>query len=118
MELLLIACPVDRCPFSAISEYFVYSLTGATVVSDCNRSKVCRYLFHPFVPVDESKLGCCQYDKWDKDEAFATLKQMAGYGEPEGDNNIAPASISERTLREVSLQPFRYTVKTLVYGTS
>jgi hypothetical protein len=36
---------------------------------------------------------------------------MAGHGEPEGSNNIAPASISERTLREVSLQPFRYTVK-------
>ncbi len=47
-------------------------------------------------------------DKWDEGEVFATLKHMAGHGEPEGGNNIAPANISERTLREVFLQPFRY----------
>jgi beta-glucosidase len=50
-------------------------------------------------------------DKWDEGEVFATLKHMAGHGEPEGGNNIAPANISERTLREVFLQPFRYIVK-------
>ena len=49
-------------------------------------------------------------DKWDEGEVFATLKHMAGHGEPEGGNNIAPANISERTLREVFLQPFRYIV--------
>ena len=47
-------------------------------------------------------------DKWDEGEVFATLKHMAGHGEPEGGNNIAPANITERTLREVFLQPFRY----------
>ena len=50
-------------------------------------------------------------DKWDEGEVFATLKHMAGHGEPEGGNNIAPANISERTLREVFLYPFRYIVK-------
>jgi len=48
--------------------------------------------------------------KWDEGEVFATLKHMAGHGEPEGGNNIAPANISERTLREVFLYPFRYIV--------
>ncbi len=50
-------------------------------------------------------------DKWDEGEVFATLKHLAGHGEPEGGNNIAPANISERTLREVFLQPFRYIVQ-------
>ena len=49
-------------------------------------------------------------DKWDEGEVFATLKHMAGHGEPEGGNNIGPAHISERTLREVFLYPFRYIV--------
>lgn len=49
-------------------------------------------------------------DKWDEGEVFATLKHMAGHGEPEGGNNIAPANISERTLREVFLYPFRHIV--------
>jgi beta-glucosidase len=50
-------------------------------------------------------------DKWDEGEVFATLKHMAGHGEPEGGNNIGPAHISERTLREVFLYPFRYIVE-------
>jgi len=50
-------------------------------------------------------------NKWDEGEVFATLKHMAGHGEPEGGNNIAPANISERTLREVFLYPFRYIVQ-------
>lgn len=49
-------------------------------------------------------------DQWDEGEVFATLKHMAGHGEPEGGNNIGPAHISERTLREVFLFPFRYIV--------
>lgn len=49
-------------------------------------------------------------DKWDEGEVFATLKHMAGHGEPEGGNNIAPANVSERTLREVFLYPFRHIV--------
>ena len=50
-------------------------------------------------------------DRWDEGEVFATLKHMAGHGEPEGGNNIGPAHISERTLREVFLYPFRYIVE-------
>ena len=50
-------------------------------------------------------------DKWDEGEVFATLKHMAGHGQPEGGNNIAPANISERTLREVFLYPFRHIVR-------
>ena len=49
-------------------------------------------------------------DRWDPGEVFATLKHMAGHGEPEGGNNIAPANISERTLREVFLYPFEHIV--------
>jgi len=48
---------------------------------------------------------------WDEGEVYATLKHMAGHGEPEGGNNIAPANISERTLREVFLPPFKYIVQ-------
>ena len=49
-------------------------------------------------------------EQWDEGEVFATLKHMAGHGEPEGGNNIGPAHISERTLREVFLYPFRYII--------
>ena len=50
-------------------------------------------------------------DRWDEGEVYATLKHMAGHGEPEGGNNIGPAHVSERTLREVFLYPFRYIVE-------
>ena len=50
-------------------------------------------------------------DRWDEGEVYATLKHMAGHGEPEGGNNIGPAHISERTLREIFLYPFRYIVE-------
>ena len=50
-------------------------------------------------------------EKWDEGEVFATLKHMAGHGGPEGGNNIGPAHISERTLREVFLYPFKYIVE-------
>ncbi|MGB3800997.1 MAG: glycoside hydrolase family 3 N-terminal domain-containing protein [Lewinella sp.] len=50
-------------------------------------------------------------DQWDEGEVFATLKHLAGHGEPEGGNNIGPAHISERTLREVFFYPFRHIVE-------
>jgi beta-glucosidase len=37
---------------------------------------------------------------------FATLKHMTGHGQPESGTNTGPASISERTLREVFFPPF------------
>jgi beta-glucosidase len=39
-------------------------------------------------------------------KVFATLKHMTGHGQPEGGTNVGPASISERTLREVFFPPF------------
>ena len=38
---------------------------------------------------------------------MATLKHLTGHGVPEGGNNISPAQISERVLREVFLYPFK-----------
>ena len=37
---------------------------------------------------------------------FATLKHMTGHGQPESGTNVGPASISERTLREMFFPPF------------
>nr|HPM31097.1 glycoside hydrolase family 3 N-terminal domain-containing protein [Chryseolinea sp.] len=45
------------------------------------------------------------------DRVVATLKHMAGHGWPEAGNNIAPANISERVLREVFFYPFAQVVK-------
>ncbi len=42
----------------------------------------------------------------------ATLKHFVGYGMPEGGMNWAPASIPERMLRDIYLQPF----KTVING--
>ncbi|PHI19210.1 beta-glucosidase [Lewinellaceae bacterium SD302] len=45
------------------------------------------------------------------DKVLATLKHMTGHGQPEGGNNIATAHVSERTLHEVFLYPFRRVVE-------
>lgn len=42
---------------------------------------------------------------------IATLKHLAGHGEPQGGQNIAPTPVGERTLREVFLFPFEVAVK-------
>jgi len=42
---------------------------------------------------------------------FATLKHMTGHGQPEGGTNVGPASISERTLREVFFPPFQAAIR-------
>ncbi len=42
---------------------------------------------------------------------IATLKHMAGHGQPESGENTAPAPYGERTLREVFLPPFEAAVK-------
>ena len=42
---------------------------------------------------------------------IATLKHMAGHGQPESGENTAPAPFGERTLREVFLPPFEAAVK-------
>jgi beta-glucosidase len=45
------------------------------------------------------------------DRVIATLKHMAGHGQPESGTNTAPASIGERTLRDVFFYPFEVGVK-------
>jgi beta-glucosidase len=42
---------------------------------------------------------------------IATLKHMAGHGQPESGTNVGPASLGERTLRDVFLYPFEVAVK-------
>ncbi len=44
-------------------------------------------------------------------KVMATLKHMTGHGQPESGNNVAPAQISERTLREMFFPPFELVVK-------
>ena len=43
-------------------------------------------------------------------KVMATLKQMTGHGQPESGNNVGPAQISERTLREMFFPPFEQVV--------
>jgi beta-glucosidase len=45
------------------------------------------------------------------DRVIATLKHLAGHGEPTGGLNTAPAPIGERALREIFLPPFEAAVK-------
>ena len=42
---------------------------------------------------------------------FATLKHMTGHSQPESGTNVGPASIGERTLRDVFLYPFEVAIK-------
>ncbi|HEY2854227.1 MAG TPA: glycoside hydrolase family 3 N-terminal domain-containing protein [Gemmatimonadaceae bacterium] len=42
---------------------------------------------------------------------LATLKHMTGHGQPESGTNVGPASIGERTLRDMFLYPFEVAVK-------
>jgi beta-glucosidase len=42
---------------------------------------------------------------------FATLKHMTGHSQPESGTNIGPASIGERTLRDVFLYPFEVAIR-------
>lgn len=41
----------------------------------------------------------------------ATLKHMTGHGQPESGNNIAPANVAERVLRDVFMYPFKEVVR-------
>ena len=46
-----------------------------------------------------------------KDHVMATLKHLAGHGEPTGGLNIAPTPVGEHGLREIFLFPFEAVVK-------
>lgn len=52
-----------------------------------------------------------QHDHIPADKVIATLKHLAGHGEPSGGQNTAPAAIGERTLREIFLFPFEAAIK-------
>jgi beta-glucosidase len=45
------------------------------------------------------------------DRVIATLKHMAGHGQPESGTNTGPASLGERTLRDVFFLPFEVALK-------
>ena len=42
---------------------------------------------------------------------MATLKHMTGHGQPESGINVGPASLGERTLRDMFLYPFEVAIK-------
>ncbi len=44
-------------------------------------------------------------------KVFATLKHMTGHGQPQAGNNVAPALLGERELREDFFPPFRAVVE-------
>ncbi len=46
-----------------------------------------------------------------RDRVIATLKHMAGHGQPESGINVAPVFFGERHLREVFLYPFREAIE-------
>lgn len=50
-------------------------------------------------------------DYTDKKHVFATLKHFGAHSQPENGTNCAPVDISERTLREIHLYPFKETVQ-------
>ena len=45
------------------------------------------------------------------DKVHATLKHMTGHGQPQAGNNVAPAQLGERELRESYFPPFRKVVE-------
>ncbi|WP_221420200.1 glycoside hydrolase family 3 N-terminal domain-containing protein [Fulvivirga sp. M361] len=47
----------------------------------------------------------------DKTRLVATLKHLAGHGQPESGMNISPANYSERVIREIFLHPFKEIIK-------
>ncbi len=47
------------------------------------------------------------------DKIMVTLKHMTGHGQPEGGQNVGPAHVGERELREVFFPPFERAVKEL-----
>lgn len=64
----------------------------------------------------EGLQGSDKIDRLAPDKVFATLKHMTGHGQPQGGNNIAPAEISQRELRENFFPPFREVVERTAIG--
>ncbi|MEX2125872.1 MAG: glycoside hydrolase family 3 N-terminal domain-containing protein [Woeseia sp.] len=64
----------------------------------------------------EGLQGRGKFDTLGRDKVFATLKHMTGHGQPASGNNVAPAQISERELRENFFPPFRKVVERTAIG--
>ena len=64
----------------------------------------------------EGLQGPGKFEKLAAGKVFATLKHMTGHGQPESGNNVAPAQISERELRENFFPPFREVVQRCSVG--
>ena len=64
----------------------------------------------------EGLQGIGKFEQLAPDKVFATLKHMTGHGQPQGGNNIAPAEISQRELRENFFPPFREVVERTSIG--
>ncbi|MBA4045279.1 MAG: beta-glucosidase [Erythrobacter sp.] len=64
----------------------------------------------------EGLQGSGKFEKLAPGKVFATLKHMTGHGQPESGNNVAPAQISERELRENFFPPFREVVRRTSVG--
>jgi beta-glucosidase len=64
----------------------------------------------------EGLQGPGKFERLADDKVFATLKHMTGHGQPEAGNNVAPAQLSERELRENFFPPFREIVSRTSVG--
>ncbi|HEX5787771.1 MAG TPA: glycoside hydrolase family 3 N-terminal domain-containing protein [Woeseiaceae bacterium] len=64
----------------------------------------------------EGLQGEGKFERLADDKVFATLKHMTGHGQPASGNNVAPAQISERELRENFFPPFREIVERTSIG--
>ena len=64
----------------------------------------------------EGLQGPGKFERLAPGKVFATLKHMTGHGQPESGNNVAPAQIAERELRENFFPPFRAVVERCSVG--
>ncbi len=64
----------------------------------------------------EGLQGPGKFDKLRPGKVFATLKHMTGHGQPEAGNNVAPAPLGERELRQFFFPPFREVVRRTSVG--
>jgi len=64
----------------------------------------------------EGLQGRGKFEKLADEKVYATLKHMTGHGQPASGNNVSPAQISERELRENFFPPFREIVERTSIG--
>src|SRR5690606_802260 len=64
----------------------------------------------------EGLQGPGKFERLVPGKVFATLKHMTGHGQPEAGNNVAPATVGERDLREFFFPPFREVVRRTSVG--